>query len=103
MNRERKLHVALILLVILAVLGTTACNDAQRDSGRRLQQGERTGDLPPAVVVEPDSIEVYLNVDGFRNVSRLCVDGNGIYVTSRGGGESASGIAVVADDAPCRR
>lgn len=105
------------IIIVLAAL-TAGCNmaDQQSDSAREIQRGETVGDLEPAVVVEPDSVSIFLSVEGFRNVQRMCVQGNGIYVTSRGGvtvnsdgtvsgsssgGSLPSGIDVVEGDPTC--
>lgn len=111
----------IVLLAVMLAFVTVACDpqEAQTDSTREVVAAEQeVTDLPPAQIVEPESIEIYLNVDGFRNVARLCVDGNGIYVTSRGGvtvnssgevsttdtgGSLPSSIAAIPNDPGCAR
>lgn len=109
-----------ITIGLVLVLGLTACgSDQQGDSQREIVAGEVDVEaLPPATIAEPDTIDVYLNVEGFRNVARLCIDGTAVFVTSRGGvnidssgnisgtasgGSLPSSIAVSPADPGCGR
>lgn len=95
------------LLVVLALL-STACE------GNAVQEDAATD----AEIVEADSLTVMLMPEGFRNVAIACLDGNGVYVTSRGGvtvtssgelsttssgGSLPSGIEVIPEDPRCAR
>lgn len=58
---------------------------------------EATRDLEGVDAVDPDSAIIIRNADQFPNVSILCVDGTGIFTTTRD-----AAVTVVEDAAPCR-
>ena len=69
MNKKIKLAIA-CAGVAAAALTATGCQNQYND-----QNGVRQ--------VSPDFIQTYLNVDGYANVTMLCIDGVGFATTSR--------------------
>jgi hypothetical protein len=58
---------------------------------------EATRDLEGVRAVDPDSAIIIRNADQFPNLSILCVDGTGIFTTTRD-----AAVTVVEDAALCR-
>ena len=46
-------------------------------------QGANSRDLEGVPFKDPDKVEVYINVDGNPNITRLCIDGVAFGTTSR--------------------
>lgn len=65
----------IIIIAVFAVL-VTACSPALQD----LTTVEDTEGSSTAVarVIDPDSVTIYRNVDGFANVNIMCVSGDAI-------------------------
>lgn len=64
----------LLLIPAVAILGGLALVGCQ---------GSNTRDLEGVPFKEPDKIEVYVNVDGNPNITRLCIGGVAFGTTSR--------------------
>lgn len=69
----------IIIIAVFAVL-VTACSPALQD----LTTVEDTEGSSTAVarVIDPDSVTIYRNVDGFANINVLCVNGDAIITRS---------------------
>lgn len=55
-------------------------------------------DDAPTGVVDDSPANILLNADSFPNVAVLCYKGNGIYTTTRDGGDA---ITIISNDPAC--
>lgn len=92
MNRKRLATIGTLAALVVIGVGASAgsCDthkDAPSPSGSHIVNGTN------AVVIQ--------SADGFRNVYFSCYGTTGVYVTSDGASNYASGIAVLASDPAC--